>query len=279
VRWLAFALLVGACQTAPSEPAQTAARCDVGDQSVELNRMIEQAARGGKLDAGLAARADAIANVAVQAGDGAASARDGAHQVACRATSLRAYSALLRVPERQAQALQGLRTQAIDGAAACGPLSNSSDSGVRMACDYIGLWRHTVATAQALADIRAVRTRLTRPATPTQPEQTPLNTVVPEEAWTEIGRGVESVRLDIGAWGNAPGHVEHKTRFACDFYGLMSGEVMHWRAVSNSEAKFQAVTQPYPGILLAAADALSIPGEGDARVLELERTCRRLAGS
>ena len=87
LRWLAFALLVGACQTAPSEPAQTAARCDVGDQSAELNRMIEQAARGGRLDAGLAARADAIANIAVQAGDGAASARDGAHQVACRATS------------------------------------------------------------------------------------------------------------------------------------------------------------------------------------------------
>ena len=81
-------------------------------------RALETAARGGKLDAGLAARADAIANVAVQAGDGAANARNSAHQVACRATSLRAYSALLRVPERQAQALEGLRTQAIDGAAA-----------------------------------------------------------------------------------------------------------------------------------------------------------------
>lgn len=226
-----------------NQPAAESGECDIRDQFRALNGLLRSAGSGGNLDAGLAARADEIAALAQEAGAGAAAQSTPAREVSCRAISLRAHGALLRVPGREPAALAGLERQAVDGALACAAVGAAADAGARMDCAEIGAWRAVIGAAQATHELRAM------PA----PEG-----VASEETWDSVDARVRAVRESIGGWGEVDGHASLKTRVACDFYGTMVG-VRRWQTAQNSPARRRAIAESYPQALHAAVDALAVP--------------------
>jgi hypothetical protein len=267
----------GGTQLAANAPAE---RCRIENQTDAVNEIIEGSANN---PANIAAHANELAEIARVAGAGAANRSDGIHEVSCRRIALQAYQALLRVPGREDAALQGIRDQSTDGALTCAALGDAADIASRRDCDLIQTWRRTVDMAQALQNIRALRSGF-EPTTPT-------NTVVPDEVWTRIGDEVASVRNNVAnGWPQVSGQAEHKTRLACDFYGQMVS-LSQYRGPPNSEIHLHRYYEAYPQVMSEAASALGA-GSGDpactdahsaacsqARVRALQAVCISLSGS
>jgi hypothetical protein len=287
-------LVLSACETTtqdpdvPSSPQAQSGECEIGPQSRQLNRLLQQAAeQGGDLNAIVAANAAGLESLAREAAGGATNQTAAAREVSCRAVALRAYGALLRSPSHEAAAFESIGAQAEAGERACTAVT-THDAGSRADCDLVAMWMQTHDGLRAARELQAIRVSVAG-ATTASP--------VSDETWDRVNAHAREVQDNINRWRSesapqtpamVPVAAAHRTRVACNFWAPLAG--MRRLPGSGGAAWQRVYATTYPATMLAAADALGVPetqecraGAGEAcdrsRILALETVCNQLAGN
>ena len=160
-------------------------------------------------------------------------------------------------PAYRSAAITGVRLQVSNAKPVCDRQASSRDTGIRSACDYVGLWNSTLTTLSAADTIRQLGSKPADPANPGAPRTASAS--VPDEAWSKVGDQMALARKEMATWSKLPDRPEvreHTIGVSCQLFSAMVAADT-WPTTSF-EAKKRALTDVRSSTLkeIAAATRL-----------------------
>jgi len=228
---VAVVTLASACETGSRGDV---ASCDLKQQPLELNTLLGKSYEDGSTAS--KATVDSIELIALAASKAASydeAKSDHVKAAFCSKTAVRAYGGLVGVPgDISARAIRGLKERLAAAEIICtGNVSVGARPSFTDSCNFISLWRGTLATLSADFELRSMGSKF-GPA---------KGQTADASVWTRVDQQISQSRQELlQQWPNldngaTPSSADHKLDVACRMAVVINDELPFCPPIDASE--------------------------------------------